>query len=304
MKTQLPDFINGAVDTNYTQVPNHIIRSPEISAVAKAVLMLLLSNKNGWRSNVSALTKKMKEGKDSVYKALSELEEHGYLIILHYRSVDTGKFAGSVWLYTNEQHKFNLEHACSLIANFRCTVSDKTLLKLYEMGHVTASGFTGSGVAGSGVAVSGNPDTNNTNTNKTKFKRLKRTNSSLYRDKPIPERNKTFVKYAEHLGAIIRTTININHTKRNYIRWANEIRKLHEEKGVSRKRIIKALRWYEKNIQGEFVPHIQSGKSLYLKFEKLEAAQRREEMDKKRSSTKQLNNTYYEEFDYKEGGEV
>lgn len=100
-----------------------------------------------------------------------------------------------------------------------------------------------------------------------------------------------FLPLAEHLARIIRTKKNIKVTTPQLKSWANEIRKLSEMNSVPYERIKVALRWYKKNIGGEYIPVIESGYSLRMKFMKLESAMDREEM-----SSKKKDSEYDEEY--------
>ncbi|KKL23015.1 hypothetical protein LCGC14_2429650, partial [marine sediment metagenome] len=97
----LPDLINPSLTKNFTQVPNILLRSRHISGKAKAILCLLLSNKEGWKSHVITLTNIMKESKDAIYSGLQELEKHGYLIRDKCRVLMSKKLTGEVWAYTD-----------------------------------------------------------------------------------------------------------------------------------------------------------------------------------------------------------
>ena len=49
-----------------------------------------------------------------------------------------------------------------------------------------------------------------------------------------------------------------------------------EDNGVTEDRINIALKWYNNNIGGEYIPVIESGSSLRNKFDKLESAMYRD----------------------------
>ncbi|MHA1828620.1 MAG: hypothetical protein ACTSX6_08230 [Candidatus Heimdallarchaeaceae archaeon] len=97
----------------------------------------------------------------------------------------------------------------------------------------------------------------------------------------LKERNKKYVPLANNLSNIVKTKKNIEHTSRQIDQWAEEFRKLEELNKVERKRMVRALKWYAKNIGGEYVPEIESGKSFREKFSKLESA-----IERDRSSAK------------------
>ena len=56
-----------------------------------------------------------------------------------------------------------------------------------------------------------------------------------------------------------------------------EIRKLEEHNKVDYERIKIVLDWYSDNVGGEFIPVIESGYSLRMKFSRLEDSMKREQ---------------------------
>lgn len=105
-KISIPDAINKSKSRNFTQIPNEFLRNPDISAKAKTVLSILLSNSEGWTSYFSTLQKMMKEGEDAIKSALVELQNHGYLMKLKYRDKNSKHIRGSVWVYSDEPGEF------------------------------------------------------------------------------------------------------------------------------------------------------------------------------------------------------
>ena len=97
-------------------------------------------------------------------------------------------------------------------------------------------------------------------------------NDSESKKKTATERSLQYLPLANYLSNIIRRNKNITHLPRHLKTWSNEIRKLSEENSISYKRIKAALQWYRKNIGGQYIPVIESGRSLREKFAKLEAA--------------------------------
>lgn len=86
------------------------------------------------------------------------------------------------------------------------------------------------------------------------------------------ERNKKYFPLANKLSSIIRTKKNIKHSKNQIMTWTNSIRQMEESQEISYDRIYKALKWYRLHINEQYVPVIESGKSLQEKFMKLENA--------------------------------
>lgn len=91
--------------------------------------------------------------------------------------------------------------------------------------------------------------------------------------------NKIYMLYlppARYLSRIINTQKNYKHTPNQIKSWANEFRILSETNNIPLSRIKAALKWYAKNIGGQYVPVIESGKAFRTKFINLEAAMDRE----------------------------
>lgn len=135
----------------------------------------------------------------------------------------------------------------------------------------------------------------NYNNNETKDNETK--DISAKKSKPtIKERNKKFLPFAEYLAKIVKQNKKINTPTRRLKSWANDIRKLNEVEGVAPARIKKALKWYRKNIGGQYIPVIESGSSLRSKFAKLEAAMERA---KKPNNQKRTSIGYQEGYKHK-----
>lgn len=113
----IPDAINCSVSRNFTQVPNDLLKNPNISGKAKAILCVLLSNKDGWKTYFASLKGVMKEGTESLRAGLRELEEYGYLRLIQCRRMDTKQFVGKLWLYTDAPGLFNLEEHIKTLEN-------------------------------------------------------------------------------------------------------------------------------------------------------------------------------------------
>lgn len=113
----IPDAINCSLSSEFTQVPNDLLRNPEISAKAKAILCLLLSNKEGWHSHLNIISTMMKEGRDAIQNGLSELEKFGYLTRIRYRDKETKVWKGSFWAYTDMPGYFIIDETLEMLDN-------------------------------------------------------------------------------------------------------------------------------------------------------------------------------------------
>ena len=117
------------------------------------------------------------------------------------------------------------------------------------------------------------------NIKETKIKENKNINNSEQKssdNNTSQKRNKQFLPLARHLSKTIQTNKNIHHTALQLKTWTNDIRQLVENNKVDVTRIKKALRWYKQHIGQQYVPVIESGRSLKDKFTGLEDAMKRE----------------------------
>ena len=112
------------------------------------------------------------------------------------------------------------------------------------------------------------------------------------------KKNEIYYPIIEKLGNIITSKKRINIDGRKKSSWANSVRQLCENDGVEPARIETALDWYERHHMDEYVPVIESGKSLREKFLKLEAAIERSKTQR-RSRTVQSGYSDLEPLTYK-----
>ena len=292
--TRIPDAINKSIGKNFTTIPNDVLRNPEMSAKAKNILCILLSNKDGWISYFTVIQSMMKEGETAIANGIKELQDAGYLMKVRYRDKQTKKVKGSFWAYTDQAFNFhNMEESITTLEKYGLEPMPNDINK--------QSDFHQGGNPGDGNPEDGNQELIRLNNNNTKSNNNNiiptnkfvgneseenNPNNSLDGNKKpsIKERNKQYLPLANMLARIIQTNKNIKHTTSQLNTWANEIRQLEENNGISYHRIKDALRWYKKNIGGEFIPVIESGNSLRNKFMKLEWAMKNK--NKKNGGTK------------------
>ena len=250
----LKDAVNCSVVKEFTQIPNELIRNPNISGKAKAILCLLLSNREGWSSHVKTILRMMKEKKEAVTAGLVELEQHGYLLRMRYRDIKSKSFKGILWAYTDIPNKFNIDTSKELLKalSYEIVMSKSHNLETQDMGN---PGY-------------GKTDLNNTNIKKKKIKRK----DTLC---PTTQQNKKYLPIARKLSTIVRKIKNVKHTYSQLVAWSKYIRLLVEKNKVSVDRIYEALKWYTKHHADKYTPVIESGESLRNKFTKLEDAIKR-----------------------------
>lgn len=94
---------------NYTTVSNICLRTKTLSLKAKGLLTLCLSLPEDWDYSIAGLVTLSRDGRDSVTKALEELEKHGFLVIEKSRT--KGAFTSFYTFYENpeENPSFKIE---------------------------------------------------------------------------------------------------------------------------------------------------------------------------------------------------
>lgn len=120
---KLPDSINCSPVHNFTQIPNDLLRDPELSFKAKGLICCLLSNQDGWTSHMSQLEKLSdKDGETSIRSGMSELEEQGYMLRMVYRD-EKKQVIGSFLAYTNSKWEFDLKPRLDKISSMGYSAS-------------------------------------------------------------------------------------------------------------------------------------------------------------------------------------
>lgn len=66
-------------NSDFTRISNSLFKEKNMSLKAKGLLSLMLSLPDDWDYSINGLVGLSTDGKDSVMKALSELERFGYL---------------------------------------------------------------------------------------------------------------------------------------------------------------------------------------------------------------------------------
>lgn len=80
----------------FVQIDRSVFENTSLSWKAKGILGYLLSKPDNWKTYVSDIEKKAKDGRDSVRSGLKELEANGYVRKVRVRD-ENGKFIG--WEY-------------------------------------------------------------------------------------------------------------------------------------------------------------------------------------------------------------
>lgn len=81
---------------DFTKMPNAILRSPDLSALAFKILAIVDSHRDGWRFNVGELYSMCREGQRAVRRAIAELVAAGHLVCERTRD-HLGQLADGLW---------------------------------------------------------------------------------------------------------------------------------------------------------------------------------------------------------------
>lgn len=85
---------------DYTVMSNYHLRDMNLSLKAKGLLSWMLSNNDEWDYSVAGIVANVKESRDAVNSALTELEDYGYLTRRQIRA--GGKFGDMEYLITEK----------------------------------------------------------------------------------------------------------------------------------------------------------------------------------------------------------
>lgn len=161
-------FIREKRKNKFTQVPNEMLQSFDLSFPAKGLLSTMLSYPDDWKFYESYFVKMSpKEGKDAVHTIIEELKAKGYLTMSKQkRDKSTGRWGDKDWII----HEIPVKQE-----SHRC-------------------GFTDVGSTVNGSAVNGKPAT--TNTNQTNTNSTNTNNNIDDDDSPTQKSIKYFEKIA------------------------------------------------------------------------------------------------------------
>ncbi len=92
---------------NFTIIGNEIINDGNLSALARFVLIFLLSKPTKWRVSAREVSKSMGLGRYVINNCMRELVKHGYAELQRIQ-YDNGKFKGSVWVVSDTPNTSDL----------------------------------------------------------------------------------------------------------------------------------------------------------------------------------------------------
>jgi len=287
-ENRLMDAINCSPTEKFTQIPNDLLRNPDISGKAKAILCILLSNKHGWRSYITTLQKIMKEGRDAIRSGIRELEQNDYLRRIRYRDAETKQYVGMFWAYANAQGQFNIE-------NHMNTLKNKGLEAVKPRPENPPAGT--SAAENTALKRLSNKKIKEKNINKKKRESEKnfspKKSSHMKKEKNISENlipdikkveDTLFFRLTGKIIDILSPYNNIAYTVPETQKFLFSIRTLVLDKEVSEERIDTALDWYSNHVKERFTPAIHNGNDLYNKFTNIEAAMVRYNKKSKKTS--------------------
>lgn len=150
---RLPDIINCSHTGTFTQVPNAMLRNPELSLRAKGLLCILLSNSVGWSSHIATLRRMTSDSPTVIRGALTELERAGYLLRVELKNAKTKAFAGVIWAYSDTPYSYDMDELFAMISERNLETTQK---------------FAADGFSVYGFSVFGKSNAKNTKSKNTK----------------------------------------------------------------------------------------------------------------------------------------
>ena len=131
-KDKLPDVPGFPVTSDYTKIPNLLLRSSSLSAEARIVLEFLMSHKAGhWSTDPKILNQQVGLSIHKTRKSLKELEDNGHLLMIVCRD-SKSKMIGSFLAWAVEPFEFNLQDCVKSLESIGCrvTLHPKTIERL------------------------------------------------------------------------------------------------------------------------------------------------------------------------------
>ena len=278
---RLMDAINCSPTERFTQIPNDLLRNPDISGKAKTILCILLSNKHGWRSYITTLQKMMKEGRDAIRSGIRELEKNDYLKRIRYRDVETKQYVGMFWAYANAQGQFNIENHMNTLKNKGLEV----VKPRPENPPLEKSAAENSALI---IPIEKNNKYKNINTS------VCENEKTFSYEKPFLMKKEKFLSpdfskisnLTDKLIQILSPHRKIKYSVQEVLGFTQNIKLLLSTKEISICRIDTALEWYSDHVKERFTPAIHNGTDLYNKFTNIEAAMCRYNKRPKKASSK------------------
>jgi hypothetical protein len=86
------------IKTDFTTLPNALLRECSLSYTARGILSMMLSHSEEWRSSMKEIEKHGTEGRKSIRRAIHELESAGYAVRQTIIS-PSGVFSGVLWTW-------------------------------------------------------------------------------------------------------------------------------------------------------------------------------------------------------------
>lgn len=154
------DAINCSIAQNFTQIPNTMLRDPELSCKAKGLLAMLLSNREGWTSYAEVLKSMTADGETAIQSGLKELEVAGYLWRVSYVDKNTKAKKGSFWAYTNQKGQFNLEDHLAWLGENDMEIWNGSLKKKPEKPYMENPVMASPVMGNQGLIIHNNNNTN------------------------------------------------------------------------------------------------------------------------------------------------
>lgn len=88
--------------TNFTIIPNSLLRNEDLSLRSKGLLCMILSHDSSWNVTKEWVYQHVKEGRDAIDAMFTELKKAGYLEVHMETDPETKRFSRCFWIFHDE----------------------------------------------------------------------------------------------------------------------------------------------------------------------------------------------------------
>lgn len=96
------DRITVSKNRNFTVINNTIFKDSRVSCKARGLFATIMSLSDDWDFSVNGFTTILKEGRNTVYRVIDELIEHGYCQRIQHRDEKTKRFTETEYIFYEE----------------------------------------------------------------------------------------------------------------------------------------------------------------------------------------------------------
>ena len=265
------------IKNNFSIISNKLIEDCNLSAGAKGVACYLLSKSEDWQFYMSDIQEHFNDTKGKIQKYIKELEDIGFLKRVRVKD-KFGRFLKMDYIFNNDY----------ITQNLKITNSDKNEIQQKEntsnkksIRWKTQQMENPLNDKPGNIPILNNTNTNNTNINNTNNISVDNFSNEKIDDKKTDIIDNDFLEFAKGIKSIVenKKRIKVNHNQ--LVSWAKEVKKLFKKiafrgEEQAKEDIKKAIQFLIDHTNEQYIPVVESGKSFFEKFSKIEDAMNRQ----------------------------